>query len=162
MGLDPVTWAIIGATALTAAGSISSANAQASTQRQKAAVNEANAAQAKQVASYNAQLKERETQRLIASQRARFGKSGIQLDDTALDVIAEQAYQGDVDKQMTLYQGDLNAWRYNTEASFLEESAGNTQSAGYTTAFGQLVSGGGSAAAYEKKARNPLSISYVT
>lgn len=161
MGLDPVTWALIGTAVFSAAGAISSSNAQAKAQKQKAAVNEANAAQAKQVAAYNAQLKERETSRLIASQRARFGKSGVQFAGTPLDVVAEQAYQGDIDRQMTVYQGDLNAWRYTTEASFLEESADYTQSAGYTTAFGQLLGGATSATAYQKKATNPLSISYV-
>ena len=161
MGLDPVTWALIGTAVFTAAGSISSANAQANAQRQKAAINEANAAQAKQKADYNAKLQERQTQRIIASQRARFGKSGIQLDDTALDVIANQAYEGEVDRQMKLYEGDLTAWRYTTEAGFMEEAADNTQTAGYTTAFGQLMGGAANAAAYEKKSRKPLSISYV-
>ena len=158
MGLDPITWALIGATAFTAAGSISSANAQANAQRQKAAVNEANAAQAQAKAKYNADLHERQTQRLISTQRAAYGKSGIQLTDTPIDVISQQAYERDVDRQMTLYEGDLNAWRYRTEAGFLESSADNTQEAGYTTAFGQLVSGGLGAAAYQKKLSNPLAI----
>ena len=96
---------------------------QAQSARQQAEWAEYNAYLAEQEAAVNKSKKERETERLISAQRARYGKSGVQLTGSPLEVIAETAIEGEYDALTLEYEGDVEAWNWRKKALTYESEA---------------------------------------
>lgn len=69
-----------------------------------------NARLAKQQAEYEAAQKRRETQRLISSQRAKYGASGVQVEaGSPVAVMSGTAGEGEEDALAILYGGEAEA-----------------------------------------------------
>lgn len=92
------------------------AQRQADIARQQAEYAEQNAALARAEAEKNARKKEEEGRRLLAAQKTRYGKAGVLLEGTPLDVMAQTALEVDSDRLDLLHQGEIEAWNWSHKA----------------------------------------------
>jgi hypothetical protein len=148
-GLDAAAYVAIAGTALAAvgtavsvAGAMSAADAQAQQQEYNAMVARNAATAAQQQAQQNAEIQQRQAKQQLGAISAGFGASGVDLDGSALDVLASSASNAELDRQNILYRGSLEAAGYGDESSLDAARAGNAQTAGLTGAAGLLLSGG--------------------
>lgn len=109
-------------------------NAQLDQQRSQAALDTANA-QATQVAQDN--------KRKMGEVAANIGASGVETTGTPLSVMADQAMQGELARQLTQYQGTVQANAYNAQAQLDEAKAKQDENSGLFGAGGTLLSGFG-------------------
>lgn len=142
-----------------ALGAIQSANAQAAAAEYNAKISERNSAivdqnrkQAVETSEIAASDKRRENRRVLASMRAAYGTSGLELAGSPLDVLEDTAVEQELDTQRIRYEGRLRAregaiqmlgLREDATLSRMEGKAAKT--AGYIGAAGQLVGGVGTA-----------------
>jgi len=68
--------------------------------------------------------------RVLASQRAALGKSGLTITGSAVDVLSDTSIQMEKEIQMARYRGQIVAYNYSQEASDLRISAGARRAAG--------------------------------
>ena len=105
---------------------------------------EYNAALAKQEAERKAKKKELEKERLLGMQRARYGKSGVQLEGTPLLVMEETNKLLEQDIADILYGGELEAYNYRMQAQGYRTNAGMYQAeAGFERYKGRAKAGAG-------------------
>jgi hypothetical protein len=142
-----------------ALGAIQSANAQAAAAEYNAKIQERNSIiadqnrqQAVQTAEIAAVDKRRDSRRILASMRAAYGTSGLDLAGSPLDVLEDTAVEQELDVQRIRYEGRLRSregaiqmlgLREDATLSRMEGKAAKT--AGYIGAAGQLVGGIGTA-----------------
>lgn len=142
-----------------ALGAIQSANAQAAAAEYNAKIQERNAIiadqnrkQAIQTAEITATDKRRDNRRILASMRAAYGTSGLEMAGSPLDVLEDTAVEQELDVQRIRYEGRARAregaiqmlgLREEATLSRMEGQAAKT--AGYIGAAGQLVGGIGTA-----------------
>lgn len=142
-----------------ALGAIQAANAQAAAAEYNARIQERNAIiadqnrkQAIETSEIAASDKRRENRRVLASMRAAYGTSGLELVGSPLDVLEDTAVEQELDTQRIRYEGRLRAregaiqmlgLREDATLSRMEGKAAKT--AGYIGAAGQLVGGIGTA-----------------
>ena len=140
-----------------AVGAIQSANAQAAAAEYNARVQERNAIIADQnrkqdieTAEIAASDKRRENRRVLASMRAAYGTSGLEMAGSPLDVLEDTALEQELDAQRISYEGRVRGregaiqmlgLREGANLSRMEGRAAKT--AGYIGAAGSLVSGVG-------------------
>ena len=129
-----------------AAYSASEAQAQSMRYQQKVAKNQAQqAAQAAQIARENARA---EHQRVLASQRARLGASGvISSEGSPLLVQMESAEQAALDEARITYAGQVQATGYRSQEILLGFEAQKTREIGAIGAGASLLGGVSSAGA---------------
>ena len=97
---------------------------QAQMQEYNRKVAENNAGMARQSARYDADTYEQRLRALKSSQNVRFSKSGVVINqDTPLDVAADTAADGELERLAILYRGETEAGAYMAQA------AGNTSAA---------------------------------
>jgi len=141
---DPMTLGIIaaGGALLSAAGQISSSQAQAKAERSRAALLQQDAERRRQIAAQDAAAFRRDQSRLEARQRAGFAASGVKVfEGTPMGVQIDTAREGEFQAQRILVGGLTEATGLDTEAGFLRTQARNTQSTGFIRAGGTLLSG---------------------
>lgn len=146
---DPFTIAAISLTAASAYQGAQVAKAQAKSDER--------------IAEYNAQLAERQAranleasriesgrisrqQKIVeAANRARAAKSGISLSESpsAVDVIADTAYQFHLDRNYVLNQGMRDYINQTSQASLLRAEGAFAKEQGKAQAFGSYLSGAG-------------------
>lgn len=142
-----------------ALGAIQSANAQAAAAEYNAKIQERNSIiadqnrkQAVQTAEITAEDKRRDNRRILASMRAAYGTSGLEMAGSPLDVLEDTAVEQELDVQRIRYEGRARAregaiqmlgLREDATLSRMEGKAAKT--AGYIGAAGQLVGGIGTA-----------------
>lgn len=165
---DPVSWTIIGASALGALSSIGQANTQANNlQAQQNAANynaelyQQQAEQSMAQAANNANLQTKNAAQVLGRQRAAIAESGIGFSGTGGDLIDQSAVNAELDRENTLYQGVLNAQSLNSQAqqSYYQADVagsqiGNAQNSGYINAGANLLSGVGSYMGYKNRYNN--------
>ncbi len=110
---DPVSAAVIG---LGAVGGIMSADAQRDALRANERIAAQNAELARKQAEFEERRTRQETDRVLSAQRAAAGASGSALDGSALAIMLETAYEGELDAQFIKETGLINATRYSLEA----------------------------------------------
>jgi len=158
-GLAAVASAVSGV--IGALGAIQSANAQAAAAEYNAKISERNAViadqnrkQAVETSEIAASDKRRENRRVLASMRAAYGTSGLDLAGSPLDVLEDTAVEQELDTQRVRYEGRLRAregaiqmlgLHEDATLSLMEGKAAKT--AGYIGAAGHLVGGIGTALA---------------
>lgn len=104
-------------------------------------INRQNADIARQEAADQARIVDRQNYLLQGSIRANQGASGGRQAGSVLDVIADAAAQGELEKQMILYRGNLKARGYENTAE-LDKYGGETARTGsYMRAGAELLSG---------------------
>lgn len=145
----------VAAGAVGAVGAIQQANAASASAKYNAAVQENNAKIiernqriALDQSNSEADAKARDNRRMLATIRANYGKSGLDMAGSALDVLEDSAIEGALDVQTIRYQGDVRALGYADEAaaqrSGAELSRMNAeaqQTAGYIGAASSLIGG---------------------
>lgn len=110
----PVAGAVIGIVASVAAGAMSAVQArQASKAQENAAryneeVSKNQAGVAAAQSRYDQERIRERNRRILASQRARYAKSGITLTGTALDVARDSEAQGELDVLARRYRGQVD------------------------------------------------------
>jgi len=120
-----------------------------------ATVNTQNAQIARSDAAGQAAQIERENALRLGAIRAAQGKSGGAADSgSVLDVLGDQAAQGELEKQYAIYQGEQRARGYTNTATLDTASGKAAQKAGYMKAGTELVGGG--AKAYNAYSSNNL------
>lgn len=142
-----------------ALGAIQSANAQAAAAEYNAKIQERNAIiadqnrkQAVQTAEITAEDKRRDNRRILASMRAAYGTSGLELAGSPLDVLEDTAVEQELDVQRIRYEGRARSREGAIQMLGLREDATlfrmegkAAKTAGYIGAAGQIVGGIGTA-----------------
>lgn len=105
-------------------------------------INRQNAELALVEARDNARIVDRQNYLLRGSIVAAQGASGGKQQGSVLDVIADAAAQGELEKQMILYRGQLKARGYTNTAELDQMSGNSAQSGSYLKAGAELLSGG--------------------
>lgn len=112
---------------------ISEANSQISKNNATAAI---------QQSRYNAQRIRERNRRLKGKQIAGFSKSGVQIEGTPEAVILDSAIQGELEALLALYQGSIDAGRYNSEAmNFIAQAGQHRNRAKFLEAQGRFTVG---------------------
>ena len=78
----------------------------------------ANARAADDAAAANAEVQRERAAKFLSTQRAAVGATGATLDSgSALSLMADSAYNAEMDAQRLLYEGHYKAWQYDTQAA---------------------------------------------
>ena len=129
-------------TALSVFGSLQSGKASKQAAEFNEKINRQNAELALVEARDNARIVDRQNYLLRGSIVAAAGASGGKQDGSVLDVIADAAAQGELEKQMILYRGQLKARGYTNTAALDEYGGEVAQTGSYLKAGAELLSGG--------------------
>lgn len=128
--------------AMGAIGSHYQAEGQAQAQEFNAQIAERNAGLSRQAAEYNALLLERQSRKILGGIRAGAAASGGSgLDGSLLDILADSARSAEMDRQQTLYQGELKALGYEDSAKLARMGADSARTAGMFSSISQLITG---------------------
>lgn len=119
---------LIGSTVLDAFGGLAEAS-------NKSAMSKAQAQLAEQNAARNEAAARRETARRLGAMKAAFGKSGVQMAGTPVEVLSETASEGELDAL-------TERWSGQSEASILRRRADDEYTSGLIGAGTSLLSGG--------------------
>lgn len=143
---------IIAASAvMSAVGSIRQGQAAQASAQFNATVATQNADIARQEAAAQAQQQDRETYLRLGTIKANAGKNGGGMAGSALDVLADTAYQSKWETQQTLYQGELKARGYTNTANLDITEGENAKQASYMKAGSDLLGGAGNSYMSYKK-----------
>jgi hypothetical protein len=145
---------MLAGTAISAMGAVSQANAQQASHQFNAQLNERDATVATQQASAEAVRIKRESDLAQGRMIAGFGASGLSVDGSALDALAESAGQAQLDIETVKYRGNLKSMGYHDSAR-LDRMAGDTaeQQGKLRTASEVLTGVGRTAASYSTGTR---------
>lgn len=133
------------AMAISAAGAVQGAQAQAQSNYYNAAVAQRNGAIAVEQASRDADQQGRAARMKLGSMRAAYGASGVTPEGSPLDVLEASASAAELDRQNILYRGNLKALGYS-DTSTLDKYGGEVAlKQGDYKAAGTLMQGAGSA-----------------
>lgn len=144
---------------VSAVGAIQSANAQAAAAEYNAKIHARNAIIADQdraasvkQAAVDAEDKRRDNRRTLATIRASYGGSGLEMAGSPLDVLEDSAVELETGAQRIEYEGRvknregaIRMQESNENATLSRMEAKAAKSAGYISAFGYLVGGAASA-----------------
>ena len=133
-------------TAVSAVSQIQQGKEQQKWSEYNAAVAERDAKAAKAAAGYDASQKRKETERLLGRQRALYGKSGVTMEGSPLELMSETAAEGELDALMIERTGSVGAQRYQEEATLSRMKGSSARKASYWGAGTTLLTGAGSAA----------------
>lgn len=110
--------------------SMSNASAQSDAAKYNAQVAENNAKQAQMEADAEAQKIRSRNRRIIASQKAQFAASGVQITGTVTDVMVDSATQGELDAMSAEYAGEVRSKALQSQAELDRKAASNASKAG--------------------------------
>jgi len=146
---DPLTIMAGASLALGAFGTISSAMGQAQQgaqaqafANQNAMIMQGRALQAENEARARADIQARDTARKLAATKAAYGASGVDVNDgTPLDVLSDQATEGELQRQLILYGGATQSQAYLQQAGLTRMQGQAAADAGNTAAGTTLLTG---------------------
>lgn len=110
-----------------------------------AKVSKKNADIAAEQASLDAQAIRDKNKRVLASQRAAYGASGVEDSGTATDVSADSAAQGEMDALIALYTGRSSASANNSRATLYQMESKDAKRSGNIGVATSLLGGASSA-----------------
>lgn len=123
------------------------ANAQAS--EYNAAMSEQQAGIARQQAAAQAVSQQAAGLKFLGKMRAGYGASGLTMEGSATDVLAESAANVELDRLNIMYGGEMQAYGHErtaaldrSQASYYRSEASRAKSAGYGNAVAALFQGG--------------------
>ena len=166
--MDPGTLSLIGTiamvagtvtgvtgTIISAVGQSQAADYNAKVARQNAIYAEQAGQQQRQIAAENERRQRLRTEKLLGAQRAGYGKAGVTMEGSPLEVMGETATQGELDALNIRYGGEVGAYnanvqasRYRSQASFYDFESGRTMATGMIGAGTTLLTGVAKAAGY--------------
>ena len=145
-------YAIIAAAVAAAGSTAYSADAQRRAGNQQAdynaAVAEEDAKAAKAKAEYDEKAHRENVRKILATQRALYGKAGLSMEGSPLLVMEDTEKQGELDALAIRYGGDVASARSRSEANLARMTGRNNAyaaKAGYIQAGSTLLSGAASA-----------------
>lgn len=133
--------ATVASAAVSAAGAMQAANAQAEAAKYNEKVQEQNARTAKEQAAAVAGQKMRENNQRLATGRAAATQNGFELSGSPMDVIDQANSQGYLDYLTAIYEGKVAATGYQNNAELYRMEAANARKAGAIGAGSVLLSG---------------------
>lgn len=153
MGLDPVSWAVIGVgasllgTGVSAYSSYQQGKSAQSLNNYNAALDEQNAVVAQRDAAIIANQQRTQNARIQAKQRAAFAANGV-VGDTGSPLLVEAATAGNLEMGAleTQRQGNIRAGQYRQQAELDRMSGKAARTAGNLNTAATLLQGAGSAA----------------
>lgn len=105
-------------------------------------VQEYNAALERQKALEAARKHRKDVQRLLATQRAKYAASGLEISEgTPLELFAQTAYEGEMDARNILYVGEMRARGFEMSADLSQFQGKVALWRGKQQAYGTLLSG---------------------
>lgn len=142
-----ITMAAVAAvgTVVSAVGAIQQGQAQASADKYNASVADQNSVAVQQQAQSAALIQQEQAKKSIGAATAGYGASGVTMDGSPMDVLANSASVAERDRQTIMYKGQLQAAGYQDQADLDRASATNSLNQSYMKATGILVSGGAKA-----------------
>lgn len=117
---------------------------QAAAMQANAQAQQYNAAWARQQANSDARLAEVRNNRLLGSQIATIGASGVDLSGSPLDLLAETVRESKIEEENVRRTGEAQARGYEYQASSMKMQAQGVKQAGNTAFAGGLISAGSS------------------
>jgi len=151
MGFAATTYLAIGVgtalagTAMSAYSQYEQGKSQQRWSEYNAAIAERDAESARQSAEYEAGLTRKEKEKTLARQRALYGKAGVTLEGSPLEMMAETAGEYEMDALMIERGGKLESQRYRSEAQLSRMKGSAAKRAGYYGAGSTLLTGMGKA-----------------
>lgn len=131
---------LIGA-AISAVGTIASAAAQSASYKAQAQYAERQSQMALQQGAYESGRMRDRTTRQIANMRAQYLSSGIALEGSPADVIADSATQASLDEQAVKYSAQVRSDNYAFEGRLARANAKSAMMGGFLGAAGAIVGG---------------------
>lgn len=129
--------------AVSVISAISQGESQSKASQYNAQINTQNAGIARENAQIAAQQADRETYLRLGAIRAAQGASGGTGDaGSVLDVLGDVAAQSELDKQLAIRQGELQARGYSNTSALDSYSASSAKTGSYMKAGSELLSGG--------------------
>ena len=147
--MDPGTIALVSlgvgllGSGVGAISSIRQGSAQAAALKSQAAgarynqqVAEMNAQSVERARDYQTQLQREKNQRLLGAQKVGYGKGGVTMEGTPLEVMADTASDQEKDIIAQRYNYDIQSWRYRSQAGQygFEADRSTSMATGATTA----------------------------
>lgn len=117
-------------------------NYQAAAMAANAQAQEYNAQWARQTANSDARLQETQNKRMLGSQIAAIGASGVDMSGSPLDLLAETVSESKIQEENTRRTGQFNAQGYQFQADSMRSQAAATRRAGNAQMVGGLFSAG--------------------
>lgn len=139
------------AAGVSAVGQIASASAQSASLRAQSRFQERQSILAKQQGGYEAARFNDQTSRQIDQMRGQFLSSGIALDGSALDVIADSASEASLDEQAIKFGAQIRSDNLAFESQMSKINAKNAMAGGILGAAGDIV--GGLAKTFDQRQR---------
>lgn len=132
---------------VSAVGAIYQGMAASKAAKMNAEANDAAASATRQQAQLEAQRQRVQAAKALGAIRTGYAASGVTLEGNPLDVLAESAYNAEIDNQLILKGGEIRAQGFERSASLDRQRARNAETSGYLSAAGSLLGG---AAGYGK------------
>lgn len=145
MCIDPVTAATIAGVVISAGGAIAQGQQQQAAAENAAQWSTYNAARETDEARVNADETRRQGRIRLAAGRAAVAGSGVALEGSPVDALAQSAEDVELDAQSILYAGRTRALAYTNEASRSRAAGAEASQASYWTAGRNLLMGIGQA-----------------
>ena len=127
--------------AVSAAGAVSQGISNAKTAKFNEKVAHQNATLARQQAELQARQTDRENRRREGQLRAAIGPSGGSSEGSAIDVLGDVVYQGELERQTVLFRGEIGQAGFLNTASLESSRAKNAPTAGYLRAGSEVLGG---------------------
>ena len=127
---------------LQAVSSIQQGQAQARSANFRAAIAEQNAILARQTAAADAEKRRRDLARATGRSRARFGAAGLTVEGSPLEVLGDLTAEGELNVRNALFDGEVEARRFQAESSLLQSQARDARTSGFLRAGTSLLFAG--------------------
>jgi len=155
---DPVSptvllYMALASTAVAAGSAVYQGQQANKTAKYNAQVSEQNAIAAQQKAAYDEKLHRERVRKLLSSQKAAYGKSGVDMAGSPLLVLQETVEQGELDALAIRYGGSIEASRNRSAATLARMEGRAARTSSYAQAGSTLLSGGSQAADRYNKAK---------
>lgn len=128
-----------------AIGSMVSAQGQAQAANDQAAIYARQAAAERAQAEFNAGQTRSKAIKIISQQRTGFLGSGLSLEGSPMDVLADSTRQSELDVAAIRYNGEIKAQNFEMQAQAYRNKAENARTAGVFGAISPLIKGFGGA-----------------
>lgn len=133
--------AVLALSAVSGTAAVSSGMAQSNMADYNAQVANQQRQQSIDVAKAQEDQKRRDLLRLMSSQQAALGKSGVTAEGSPLLMFEDTAINGELDAQTIRWQGKIGAAHADSSAALSQIQGSNAQTAGYFGAGSSLLNG---------------------
>lgn len=131
-----------------AAGQAQQGEANAEIQEYNARVAERDAAAARAAAELQSENVRKKNRRILGGARVSSAVSGFEFGGSALEVMADNAAEAELEANIVLYNGEVAATKHESSATLYRRGAANSRRAGQVAAFTTLVGTAGQVAGF--------------